>query len=377
MTPKETPVTENIPSSAAPAVLHVVDHMGEGGAQQVVVGLANWTSTRRGMDVSVFGAAGPAADRLAPEVAFVENTARGFIGQTVALFRVARRLHPSLFHAHQRREALQALIVGRLLRIPVVEHAHTRLPSVRPRFLSFRSRVIFAVGPTVADMVVDDARRPRDRVVVVGNAPAQRTDKPSEPREPGPELRLLAIGRLVDQKDPFRFVRVVARLAESVPVRAVWAGDGELRHAAEELAADLHAPIDFVGRVDDIVERIDSADCVVLSSRWEGTPLALLEAFDRERVVVATRSAANGLLDGGRGFAVEDAASDREFAHTIAAAFDDAELRRMTTRRAKQWVSTEADPDRVFGTVATTYESLVGGGRSDAAESAAAPGVTR
>jgi glycosyltransferase involved in cell wall biosynthesis len=266
-----------------------------------------------------------------------------------------------VLHAHQRREALQSLLVGGLLGIPVVEHAHTRLPTVRPRFLSFRSRVVFAVGQSVADMVVNEAGRPRERVVVVGNAPAQRstavtTARPDEPHT----LRILGVGRLVEQKDPLRFVRIVARLARQTPVTATWAGDGELRRAAQRLAFDLGAPIDFVGQVDDVARRLDAADCLVMTSKWEGTPLAVLEAFERERPVVATTSAANGLLTSGRGFEVGDEATDREFAAIIARVAADPQRRSSVTASAKRWVETEASPQRVFTPVLERYCELTG-----------------
>lgn len=342
-------------------VMHVVDSMGNGGAQQVVVDLANWLAVDNGADVSVFGAGGPAAARLASSVRFIEHDAGGFAGQTARLLRAAREVRPDVLHAHQRREALQALVVGRLLGIPVVEHAHTRLPSVRPRVLSFRSRVVFAVGPTVAEMVVDDAGRPAERVVVVGNVPAQRAGAPDPvPNEVASPLRLLAVGRMVEQKDPLRFVRVVAELARRRAVEATWAGDGELRDAARASASERGAPVAFVGQVDDVPARLDAAHFLLMTSRWEGTPLAVLEAFDRRRPVVATASAANGLLADGRGYDVPDDATDAEFAAVIAQAADDAAARAVVVETAKRWVDTEASPERVFGPVLQAYRRLAG-----------------
>ncbi|MGH1523878.1 glycosyltransferase [Leifsonia sp. L25] len=347
-------------------VMHVVDSMGHGGAQQVVVDLSNWLAVENDVQVSVFGTGGPAVARLAPAVRFVEHDTSGFVGQTRRLLRAAGRLRPEILHAHQRREALQSLIVGRLLGIPVVEHAHTRLPSVRPRALSFRSRVVFAVGPAVAEMVVVDAGRPADRVVIVGNAPAQRTGAPDPvANEIASPLRLLGVGRMVDQKDPLRFVRVVAELATRRPVEATWAGDGELRDAARASAIERGAPVDLAGQVDDVPARLDAAHFLLMTSRWEGTPLAVLEAFDRRRPVVATASAANGLLGDGRGYEVPDDATDAEFADIIARAADDTAARAAVVERAKRWADAEASPERVFGPVLEAYRRLTGpAGRS-------------
>lgn len=343
-------------------VMQVIDNIGAGGAQQVVVDLSNWLALQHGVAVSVIGEPGSSRSRLAPSVRFLPQRRSGFIAQTRVLLRAARAERPDILHAHQRREALQCLIVGRLLRIPVVEHAHTRLPTVRPRILSFRSRAVFAVGERVADMVVHEAGRPRDRVVVVGNAPAQRdasapTDWPE--LHPSGPAHLLAVGRLVEQKDPLRFVRVVAQLARSMPVVAAWAGDGELRRDAQRLAAELGAPVEFVGQVADIPERLDSAHVLVMTSRWEGTPLVVLEAFDRCRPVVATASAANGLLASGRGFEVADDADDREFARMVAQVLTDHRRRDAAIERAKSWVDAYASPEQVFGPVLDRYRAVI------------------
>ncbi|MEN2739792.1 glycosyltransferase [Microbacterium sp. X-17] len=354
-------MTADSPGRGPLRVMHVVDSMGHGGAQQVVVDLSNWLATDKGVAVSVFGLGGSAVSRLAAPVRFIEHDTGGFVAQTRRLLRAARQTRPDVLHAHQRREALQALIVGRLLGIPVVEHAHTRLPSVRPRVLSFRSRVVFAVGPAVAEMVVVDAGRPATRVVIVGNVPAQRSGAPDPvPNDVTAPLRLLAVGRMVEQKDPLRFVRVVAELASRRPVEATWAGDGELRDAARASAAERNAPVDFAGQVDDVPARLDAAHFLLMTSRWEGTPLAVLEAFDRRRPVVATASAANGLLADGRGYEVPDDATDAEFAAIIARAADDTAARAGVVANAKRWADTEASPERVFSPVLEAYLRLAG-----------------
>ncbi|MCI0157477.1 glycosyltransferase [Leifsonia shinshuensis] len=354
-------MTETIGGRAL-RVMQVIDNIGAGGAQQVVVDLSNWLALQHGVVVSVVGEPGSSRSRLAPSVRFIPQRRAGFLTQTRALLRAARTERPDILHAHQRREALQSLIVGRLLGIPVVEHAHTRLPSLRPRALSFRSSTVFAVGETVADMVVYDARRPRSRVVVVGNAPAQRAaSRPSEwpATDLAAPVQILAVGRLVEQKDPLRFVRIVARLAETMSVAATWVGDGELRGDAERLAAELGAPVTFAGHVDDVPDRLDAAHVLVMTSRWEGTPLVVLEAFERRRPVVATTSAANGLLASGRGFEVADDADDAEFARTIARAVTDDRARTAAISQAKSWVDSEASPERVFGPVLARYRAVL------------------
>ncbi len=79
------------------------------------------------------------------------------------------------------------------------------------------------------------------------------------------------------------------------------AGHGDRREAWERLAADLGVAdrVRWLGWRDDVPRLVATADLVVLPSRWEGMPYALLEAMAAGRPVVAAR------VDGVRGTVVE------------------------------------------------------------------------
>jgi glycosyltransferase involved in cell wall biosynthesis len=67
-------------------------------------------------------------------------------------------------------------------------------------------------------------------------------------------------------------------------------GDGEERPRLEALAASsgLADRVHFTGWVDDVPAAVADCDVVALSSRNEGTPVALIEALAAARPVVAT-----------------------------------------------------------------------------------------
>lgn len=68
------------------------------------------------------------------------------------------------------------------------------------------------------------------------------------------------------------------------------AGDGILRKSLEELAAALGLTerVRFIGYRDDLPVLMSAADLFVLSSRWEGCPMAVLEAMTLGVPIVAT-----------------------------------------------------------------------------------------
>jgi glycosyltransferase involved in cell wall biosynthesis len=343
---------------AVPSSMHVLDSMDPGGAQNVAIDLAGWL-VRQGGWSTIVAPPGPLADRLPPGVGFEPLTARAL---TVAqLARIAARYRPAILHAHQRRQALEAGIVGRLLDIPVVEHAHTVLPSTGLRALSFRSRTVFSVGDNVTRMVTERFDRPVERVVTIGNVPAHRDGPPPTPWRPDPDgpLRLLGIGRLVEQKDPLRFVRVVAAMSREHPVRARWLGDGPLLDEARAAARRLDAPVDVVGASEDVVGELDASDALVMTSRWEGSPLVALEAALRRRAVFSTASSGVDVPPYARSMVVvPDACADDSFARAILSAFGDPDRLRSIIDAAHTHVAHDLVPDRVFAPVLATYRAL-------------------
>src|SRR5206468_10770541 len=99
------------------------------------------------------------------------------------------------------------------------------------------------------------------------------------------------VGRLVPIKDHDTFLRAaatVARARDDVTFAIV--GDGELRADLERSARTaLGERVVFTGGVQDLPTLNASLDAVALTSRNEGTPVALIEAGAAGKPVVATR----------------------------------------------------------------------------------------
>jgi glycosyltransferase involved in cell wall biosynthesis len=126
---------------------------------------------------------------------------------------------------------------------------------------------------------------------------------------PGERPLVMQVGRLSAQKHPLAFVEGAAQVVRECPdVRFALIGDGPLRDvaAAHIRELDLEGHVHLLGWRDEAFRLVAAADVVSLTSRWEGTPYALLEAMAWSRPVVAT--AVNGcpeiVVDGVTGFLV-------------------------------------------------------------------------
>jgi glycosyltransferase involved in cell wall biosynthesis len=112
---------------------------------------------------------------------------------------------------------------------------------------------------------------------------------------------------LSEQKGITHLIAAARRvLSEDPSVRFVVAGDGPLRPQLEAEAKDLGAGFRFLGYRSDIPELVSAYDLYVLSSLWEGLPLALLEALAIGKPIVATRVGGNPEIveDGVNGYIV-------------------------------------------------------------------------
>ena len=100
-----------------------------------------------------------------------------------------------------------------------------------------------------------------------------------------------SIGRLNEQKSPADFVRVAEAVHKSRPeVHFVWVGDGPLEQEVQKLSTELQldSVIHWLGHRNDVPQLLHIFDCFVLTSRWEGFPLVILEAMASGVPVIAT-----------------------------------------------------------------------------------------
>ena len=123
---------------------------------------------------------------------------------------------------------------------------------------------------------------------------------------------ILGVGRLGPEKRFDRFLDIVARVshAANAPVSALIAGDGKQRSLIQEQANAVSSgnlKVRLVGAVADPLELYRSADVLLSTSDWEGTPNVIMEAMACGLPVVASNVGGVPELinDGIRGFTFE------------------------------------------------------------------------
>ena len=224
-------------------------------------------------------------------------------GCIVVLLRLRRRgWRPDVIHAHEYVAGAPALLLGRLLRVPVVvsEHYSGFALGLVPDAERRRARSVFERAAAVCPVSGDLARRlqqlaPAARVEAVPNVVDADVFRPArtETRGTNGSLRLVTVGALVDVKDHRRLIEAMPALLQRRAVTLDVVGDGPLLGELEELARSLGVDdsVRFLGRraKDAVAEALRGSDVFVLPSRWENMPCALLEALACGLPAVASR----------------------------------------------------------------------------------------
>lgn len=154
-----------------------------------------------------------------------------------------------------------------------------------------------AVGPHRTAMVPDPALTTR-RLQALMAIPR------SEAR--GMDVRFVAVGRLVPQKNFALLLEAFARGARSGDTLTI-VGDGPQRAKLEAQAVHygIERQVRFIGHVADPDPYLARADCMVLSSDYEGVPAVVIEAIAAGLPVISTDcSASMRELLAGRGVLV-------------------------------------------------------------------------
>jgi len=157
----------------------------------------------------------------------------------------------------------------------------------------------------------------------------------------GDEFAIVLVGRMEYQKNHALALRAFSALEPATREGSVllFVGAGENEPMLRDLAADLGvaARVRFLGYRTDVASLLPGADVLLMSSWFEGMPMALIEAMLAEVAIVTTPwLGARDMLAGGRYGLVADGFAPEHLAAQIERARKDPALRRTLAGRAKR-----------------------------------------
>jgi glycosyltransferase involved in cell wall biosynthesis len=308
-------------------VVHVLKVTGVAGAEQHLLALLP-ALRGRGVDARLLALDVPGSDAGRLHEAFaaadvpvesVTCTLDVDPRMAVGVIRAVRRARPDLLHTHLVHADVYGAAAAAAARVPYVSTRHND-----DRYLLGPFRYVdrvFARGARRLIAISDAVRHFLERA---GHRPARLQtihygldEAPSAPSEVTPEAAgipadvplVLAIGRLIEQKDHETLLRAFASARAAHPrARLAILGSGPREAQTRALAASLGLAdtVAMPGRVEPR-DWLARADVFAHTPRWEGFGIVLLEAMLAGLPVAATRVSAvpEIVVDGETGALVE------------------------------------------------------------------------
>lgn len=338
-------------------VLHVIESLGRGGAEQLLATLLPELE-RQGVAVGVLvrdcpmdlapqiEAYGIGVTRLAPRNRW------NLIGMAREIARHAQCKKADVVHAHLYFPAVTTALmkVLRLCTLPTcvtfhnLAYAGANQSGIKLTGRRLLARVLYRAGIDAFFGVSAAVARHYEnnlglrKVTVIPNPVDFTVIKETAAMESTTAADLVLAGRMVREKGHSDFLEALSQLAKqgSHP-SVIIAGDGPLREAIESQAEDLglRPQITFTGALahKDLLRVIGSAKIAVIPSRFEGFGLVALEAMALGRAIIA--SDAGGLPEVvGDTAVVVQAGEPSSLAEAISALLSDPERQNEMGKRA-------------------------------------------
>ena len=280
------------------------------------------------------------------------------------LSRVIREQKPDLIHAHDMRAGFfSALCCGK---IPLVSHIHNNAYDARglsPKTVGyllagFRAKHIFWVSQSSFDGYAFHKLFARKSSVLYNVIDTDEIYTKLSQDSNTYDYDLIYVGRLTYQKNPQRLLRLCARLKESKPdLKVAIVGTGELEEELKALSQELNLEdtVHFLGFQPNPIKMVACSKAMILTSRWEGTPMCALEAMALGTPVVSTPSDGmkDLLTDGVSGYLTE---SDEQMAVDLLKIFTQPEHRQLLAENARKKFDSLNDGEAYKRAIWTAYQ---------------------
>jgi glycosyltransferase involved in cell wall biosynthesis len=300
--------------------------------------------------------------------------------QALAFFQAVRKEKPDVILSMLTHNNIMALLSGLLFRIRVIACEHNTLSEVTKTeeggkimgmpvalmvktLYRFADKII-AVSEGIKSDLISAFRLSPDAVQTIYNPVdldrfrSLLHDSPVHPFFTEQKPVVIAMGRLTQQKGFDMLLKAFSRVLSAADARLVIMGEGPQRTSLEELVKELgiEEKVSLSGFQRNPYAMLAHSDIFVLSSRYEGLPMAMLEAMACGLPVIATdcRSGPREILQNGECGNLVPVGNEAAMADAILELLEDSTQRERLSEHGKERVKEYLAPE-----IVRQYEEII------------------
>lgn len=291
-------------------ILIVINNLGVGGAERLVIDDVN-EMLERGLDVSLLtlkpekeGKSLSQQCKISP-LKWIEIDFGNLFnfGSWWRVFGQIKKIKPDIIISHLWYANTIFKIVSKICGVKLITFEHNVYDTLKTRKMFLIDKLtqnipskIVAVSNAVKDSLLRHGIEEKRIEVVLNGIDTSKYENQIKKDEKENVFTFIFIGRLIYQKG----VDILLKAFKNVEnARLLLVGDGVNRDEFINLSKELNIQnkAHFLGTRQDIPELLQTSDCFVLPSRYEGLPMVLLEAIAaRKAIIVSDFQSASELI---------------------------------------------------------------------------------
>lgn len=295
-------------------IAHVIFSLSPGGAEILVKNIVLNSSTEHRIEV---WAVGTSPDMIFEDSYYNELTSHGIsvvrfnkvphknrIRIVTELRKAIKQRKPDIIHTHSEIITIYAILASFGLNKTLIETIHNTVityPFLHRFIIKHFLKKYVAISQNTFNLIRSVIRVPKEKIEIIFNGIDIRKFQVNTRIIRNQVNKIIAIGRLDEQKDHMTLLKAYALLRnklekEKIPAPVLMiVGVGILRSKLEQFINEnqLTDNVILTGARSDIPVLLDNSDLWVMSSKWEGMSIALLEALASGIPIIATDVGSN------------------------------------------------------------------------------------
>lgn len=273
---------------------------------------------------------------------------------------------PDIIHAHDMKASFVSSLVCK--KIPIISHIHNNaydsrkinLKSIAYLLATLKIKHIYWVSKSSFEGYVFKYLVKNKSEILYNIIDGKKTRERAEEDTKSYNYDVVYLGRLTYEKNPQRLIDILKKIIHlNNKIKIAIIGNGDLADVVKSVVKkqNLAQNITLLGYVSNPLKILKCSKVMLLTSRWEGTPMCVLEAMALGVPIVSTP--VDGVKDliktGINGFLTDD---DIDFAESVIKIVEDDTLRKNMSLETIKRFDEYCDIDRYRGILKGCYVLL-------------------